>query len=57
MDQEIIQKEESGLDTYLIIETPPTVETFKKLSASVVDPTTGVVYHPLTNPIPIGDKT
>ena len=57
MTQEIPQKEESGLDIYFAIEAPPEDETFKKLSASLIDPTTGIIYNPLTNPVPNGDKT
>ena len=57
MNQEIVQPEESGLDIYLVVEAPSKDEMFKKFPVSLVDPTTGIVYHPITNPIPAGDKT
>lgn len=42
---------------YLVIEAPPQDELLDKLSASTIDPTTNIVYHPQTNPVPTGDKT
>lgn len=57
MDQEVVQQEGSGLDGYLVIEAPPEDVLLEKLSASAIDPTTGIPNHPTTNPIPAGDKT
>ncbi|XP_073391205.1 uncharacterized protein [Physcomitrium patens] len=51
------QLEKSGLDAYLVIESPPEDEVLRKLSASVIDPAIGCNYHPLTNPVPPNDKT
>lgn len=57
MDQEVEKIEESGIDIYLVVEAPPPDELLNKLSTSVIDPTTNIIYHPLTNLVPTSDKT
>lgn len=55
MSQETIKKQESGLDTYLILEPTPEDEIMKLLLESAVDPNTGTVYHPQRHPVPVAD--
>lgn len=57
VSQETEKKQESGLDTYLVLEPTPEDEIMKLLLESAVDPNTGIVYHPQRHPVPMEDST